>query len=118
MNKGGEDLAKYEADEKRRAAVTIADVLKQDGIPKRIRGAVSAGDQTPATEAVDQWMGRGGWCLCLSGQAGVGKSFAAGYWLWRRAVDEGRGTSQRNKKRWFPLRDPLTESVPAISREP
>lgn len=102
MNADPDAMADYEAGEEQRRAATITEVLRQDGVPRRLRGSVGSGATTQATAAVDGWAASGGWCLCMSGPAGVGKSFAAGYWLWRRIVDDRRNTDPNNKKRWFP----------------
>ncbi len=54
-----------------------------------------------AIKAVDKFFDRGGWCLCFSGRPGVGKSFAAGYWLWRRAEQLDRKPCPIALNRWY-----------------
>ena len=77
-------------------------MLKGDGVPKRFRQAMPVAETTKATESVARWRKAGGWCLVLTGPAGVGKSFAAARWLWDHAMETGRAPHAQALRRWYP----------------
>ena len=78
----------------------IASVLRQDGVPRRIRH-LGTRKKTRATTAVDKWMNSSSWCLVLSGTPGVGKSVAAERFLHRWAIIKDRKPTPGAQRRWY-----------------
>jgi DNA replication protein DnaC len=101
-NHSPELTAQWEEAESQRRARSLFEVMTSDGVPKRFRNSLPLPEQTTALAAVRQWMGESLWSLVVSGPKGVGKSFAAAWWLWTVAVATGRAPHAQAKRRWFP----------------
>lgn len=86
----------------------IAAVLEQDGVPARLRRRLSDLDHQTlsmrAVSAFDATQGRQ-WALVLSGRPGVGKTFAAAWWLRCQIERSGRKPSSKPFRTWWTAAD-------------
>lgn len=91
-----------EARERSARTISLFDVVKADGVPKRFRQLLPIPEPTTAVKQVEAWARGDGWVLVLSGPKGVGKSFAAARFLWNHAMETGRRPHAQAKRRWYP----------------
>jgi hypothetical protein len=98
------EVTDFEAAEKRAESERLDAIMREIGIPKRIRLTLGRSSRTRALELVETWSGKPdeAWALVLSADKGVGKSTAAGWWLAQVAKRLHLRMDGRATKRWWP----------------
>lgn len=81
--KSPEEIAEFEAGERRHERGRVDEVLRLFGVPRRLRENLRQLDDTQAMRLAREWATQpdSSWCLVLSSGFGVGKSTAAAWWL-------------------------------------
>ena len=78
------------------------EVLKQDGVPKRIRRQLHGLEKTKPLVRIDRFIREPDqWCLVLSSPVGTGKSTAGAYWLWNISPDRSAAAGGSSIRRWW-----------------
>ena len=103
----------------------IDSVLRQMGVPKRIRRILDSSEfvATNAIRCVDEWVGLDGqWILIVAGPTGTGKSIASGHWLASLNPKVPMSRS-RLTRRWvsssdLAVMDSFGDEVPRFKTEP
>lgn len=73
----------------------LGGVLKDLGVPSRLNIGKASINPNQAIRRIDEWSNSDEWLLLINGPVGVGKSFAAAYWLMQANGNSKKG-DQKN----------------------